>query len=103
MNSEKSFENKISRIKNASIFLEIKKEFWSFYKYIWSLIWWKRKINKFSLPSKIPVSTPDSDKISKDLKKRGMKFVWSTIIYAFMQAVGIVNDHEKWCFRYKEV
>ncbi len=92
-----------SAIKNASIFLEIKKEFWSFYKYIWSLIWWKRKINKFSLLSKIPVSTPDSDKISKDLKKRGMKFVWSTIIYAFMQAVWIVNDHEKWCFRYKEV
>ena len=92
-----------SAIKNAKIFLEIRKEFGSFDNYIISFVNNKPIINKFKSLSELPARTELSDKISEDLKKRGMNFVGSTIIYAFMQAVGMVNDHEINCFRYSEI
>src|SRR5271154_2287646 len=81
--------------KNALAFLAIQKEFGSFDAYIWRFVGGKPKINR---PKKIPTSTWESDAISKDLKKRGMIFVGSTIIYAYMQGVGMVNDHMEDCF-----
>ena len=92
-----------SAIQNAQVFLEIQKEFGSFDKYIWDFVDGKPIQNKIQLPSDLPAKTELSDEISKDLKKRGMNFVGSTIIYAFMQSVGMVNDHEVSCFRYSEV
>ena len=90
-----------SIIQNAKAFLEIQKEFGSFDKYIWGFVNGKTIKNKFKSVKEIPVKTELSEVISKDLKKRGMNFVGPTIIYSFMQAVGIVNDHEINCFRYK--
>lgn len=87
-------------IKNAKAFIEIQKEFGSFDKYIWSFVDGKQIVNKFKKLPEIPSKTELSDKISKDLKKRGMTFVGSTIIYAFLQAIGIVNDHTADCFKY---
>ena len=81
----------------------ITEEFGSFDNYLWGFVNYKQIINKFKSVDEIPSKTELSDKISKDLKKRGMNFVGSTIIYAFMQAVGMVNDHQVDCFRYKEV
>ena len=92
-----------STIQNAKVFLEIQKEFGSFDKYIWSYVNNKPIKNKFKQMKDLPAKTEISDKISKDLKKRGMNFVGSTIIYAFMQAVGMVNDHQINCFRYNKV
>jgi len=92
-----------STIMNAKLFLEIQKEFGSFDKYIWGFVNHKPIVNKFKSIKELPAKTEISDKISKDLKKRGFKFVGSTIIYAFMQAIGMTNDHEVSCFRYKEV
>lgn len=92
-----------STISNAKIFIDIQKEFGSFSKYIWAFVDGKPIVNKFNSMEELPATTEVSDKLSKDLKKRGMKFVGSTIIYAHMQAMGMVNDHEKNCFRYKEV
>jgi len=85
---------------NAKIFLKIQKEFGSFDKYIWDFVDNKPIKNSFKSLSEIPAKTALSDKISKDLVKRGMKFVGSTIIYAYMQAVGLVDDHTIDCFRY---
>lgn len=90
-------------VKNAKAFLQIQKEYGSFDKYIWSFVKEKPIDNKFKKLSNIPAKTQISDTISKDLKKRGMSFVGSTILYAFMQAVGMVNDHTTDCFRYKEI
>lgn len=90
-----------STIENAKVFIEIRKEFGSFDKYIWSFVNNKPIINNFNSVKDLPAKTELSDTISKDLKKRGMNFVGSTIIYAFMQAVGIVNDHEVNCFKRK--
>jgi len=90
-----------STISNAKVFLEIQKEFGSFDKYIWGFVSGVPKVNKFKSLSEIPPMTKESDEMSKDLKKRGFRFVGSTICYAFMQAVGMVNDHEVGCFRYK--
>ena len=92
-----------SVITNANIFIEIQKEFGSFDKYIWSYVKGKQINNKIKSHSQIPARTELSDVISKDLKKRGMSFVGSTIIYAYMQAIGLVNDHVTDCFRYKQV
>lgn len=92
-----------SATKNAKIFLEIQKEFGSFDTYIWGFVDGKPIQNKFESLSDIPAKTDLSDAIAKDLKKRGMNFVGSTIIYAFIQAVGMVNDHEVSCFRYSAV
>ena len=90
-------------VTNAQLFLEIQKEFGSFDKYIWQFTSGKTIVNKCENMEDIPVSTKESDAMSKDLKKRGFKFVGSTICYAFMQAAGMVNDHLVSCFRYKEV
>ena len=92
-----------SAINNAKVFLKIQKEFKSFAKYIWKFVNYKPKQNKIKSLSELPVKTKLSDKISIDLKKRGMSFIGSTIIYAFMQSIGMVNDHEVSCFRYYEI
>ncbi len=83
--------------KNARIFLDIQKEFGSFDHYLWAYVDHNPIINKWQNHKEVPVTTEISDAISKDLKKRGMSFVGSTIIYAYMQAVGMVNDHVKGC------
>ncbi|MBM3632426.1 MAG: DNA-3-methyladenine glycosylase I [Alphaproteobacteria bacterium] len=87
--------------KNARCFLEIQNEFGSFDKYLWSFVKGKTIKNHGKKMHDIPTATPISDALSKDLKKRGMTFVGSTIIYAFMQAVGMVNDHLTTCWQYK--
>lgn len=92
-----------SAVRNAKVFLEIQKEFGTFDNYLWGFVHHKPVDNMIVEHKDIPVSTPLSDTISKDLKKRGMNFVGSTIIYAVLQAAGLVNDHQKSCFRYKEV
>ena len=90
-----------SAIRNAKIFLEIQKEYGSLDKYIWSFVNNKPIKNNFKSLKEIPASTELSYRISEDLKMKGMNFVGSTIIYAFMQAVGVVNDHTIGCFRRK--
>ena len=92
-----------SAISNARAFLAVQKEFGSFDKYIWSFVDGKPIVNKVKESSQVQVKTEISDAISKDLKKRGFNFVGSTIMYAFMQATGMVNDHLVSCFRYREV
>lgn len=89
--------------KNAKVFLEIQKEFGSFDKYIWSFVGGAPICNNIKTVSEIPATSPESDKLSKDLKRRGMTFVGSTIIYALMQAAGLVNDHTTDCFRFAEL
>ena len=90
-------------ISNAIAFMEIQQEFGTFSKYIWSFTNGKPLKNKWKSLKEIPATTELSDAISKDLKKRSFKFVGSTVIYAHMQATGMVNDHVKNCFRYNEV
>lgn len=90
-------------VNNAQRFLEIQKEFGSFDKYIWGFVNYKPIQNAFKAMAEIPSNTELSDKISIELKKRGFKFVGSTVIYAHMQATGMVNDHLVGCFRYAEV
>ncbi|MBE9502805.1 MAG: DNA-3-methyladenine glycosylase I [Proteobacteria bacterium] len=93
-----------SSIQNAKHFLAIQKEFGSFDRYIWQFVGGKTKQEKrWHNLKEIPAQTKESDLMSKDLKKRGFKFVGSTISYAFMQAVGMVNDHTVDCFRFKEL
>jgi DNA-3-methyladenine glycosylase I len=92
-----------SAISNALAFMEIQKEFGSFDKYIWGFVGAKPIQNNRKTMSELPATTEISDKLSKDLKKRGFKFVGSTVIYAHMQATGMVNDHVVDCFRHKEV
>jgi len=92
-----------SAVINAKAFINVRKEFGTFDKYIWSFTGGKQIINKFKSLKEIPPRTELSDRISKDLVKRGFKFVGSTIIYAHMQATGMVNDHLVECFRYKEI
>jgi len=92
-----------STVLNANLFLDIQKEFGSFEKYIWQFTDEKIIQNSFKKMTDIPVSTPESDAMSKDLKKRGFKFIGTTICYAFMQATGMVNDHMVSCFRYEEL
>ncbi len=89
-------------VSNAKAFLKMQKEFGSFDKYIWSFTGGKPIVNKWKESSQIPATSEVSDAISKDLKSRGFKFVGSTIMYAFMQATGMVNDHLVSCFRYKQ-
>jgi len=92
-----------SAITNAKAFIEVRKEFGSFNTYIWKFTDNKPIHNGFESLKEIPARTELSDVISKDLKKRGFKFVGSTIVYAHMQATGMVNDHITSCFRYKEI
>lgn len=89
-------------IDNARAFLAVRKEFGSFDRYIWQFTGGKPKVNAWQ-DGGIPARTAESDAMSKDLRRRGFKFVGSTICYAFMQAVGMVNDHTVDCFRYREV
>jgi DNA-3-methyladenine glycosylase I len=106
LKNEGIIRNKIkinSAVQNAKAFLKVKEEFGSFNKYIWQFTEGKTIQNSWDNFKKIPATSPVSDLMSKDLKKRGFNFVGSTICYAFMQATGIVNDHTKDCFRYKEL
>ncbi len=90
-------------VSNAQAFIKIQEEFKTFDHYIWSFVNHKTIKNTFNTLKEIPATSKESDAMSKDLKKRGFKFVGSTICYAFMQAAGMVNDHEITCFRYNEV
>ena len=92
-----------SAVTNAAAFLKVQKEFGSFAEYSWQFTGGKPKINSFKSIKEVPARTHESDAFSKDLKKRGFKFVGSTIIYSHMQAIGMVNDHTVDCFRYGEV
>lgn len=89
-----------SAITNAQLFIKIQEEFGSFSKFIWRYVNDTPIVNEFKNKEDVPTTTALSDMISKDLKKRGFKFVGSTVIYAYMQAVGLVNDHTKDCFKY---
>lgn len=89
-----------SAIINAQLFIEVQKEFGSFSKFIWSYVNGVPMMNEFEKNGDVPITTPLSDKISRDLKKRGFKFIGSKVIYAYMQAIGMVNDHTKDCFKY---
>lgn len=93
----------IGCINNAQRFIEVQKEFGSFSNYMWAFVDNKPVINQFRLLSDLPAKTELSDKISADLKKRGFKFTGSTVIYAHLQATGVVNDHLISCFRYNEI
>ncbi|MBC2580526.1 DNA-3-methyladenine glycosylase I [Clostridium sp. DJ247] len=90
-------------INNARCFLNIQEEFGSFSSYIWTFVDNKPVLNSWENISEIPANSELSDKISKDLKKRGFKFLGSTIVYSFLQATGIINDHIISCFRYKQL
>lgn len=93
----------MSAVKNAHAFLKVQKEFGSFDSYIWKFVEGKPRVNERTKLQSVPARTAESDAMSKDLKKRGFTFVGSTICYAFMQAVGMVNDHLVTCFRYREI
>jgi DNA-3-methyladenine glycosylase I len=90
-----------SAVRNAQAFLEVQAEFGSFDAYIWQFVGGKPKVNAWETMSQIPAETEESRTMSKDLKKRGFNFIGPTICYAFMQAVGMVNDHMVDCFRYR--
>jgi DNA-3-methyladenine glycosylase I len=90
-------------VENARAFLRVQKEFGSFDTYIWQFVAGRPKQNRWRLPGQIPGLTPESDAMSRDLKRRGFRFVGPTICYAFMQAVGMVNDHTVDCFRYSQL
>jgi DNA-3-methyladenine glycosylase I len=93
----------VSSISNARVFLEIQREFGSFDKYIWSFVNHRPVQNVWKTHDRLPAHTKESDSMSKDLKKRGFRFVGSTICYAFMQAVGMVNDHSVDCYRHSQL
>ncbi len=90
-------------IENARAFLTVQKEFGSFNAYVWKFVGGRPKINRWTATKGLPASTPESEAMSNELLKRGFRFVGPTICYAFMQAIGMVNDHAVSCFRYKEL
>ncbi len=92
-----------SAVSNARAFLDVQKEHGSFDAYVWRFVDGKPRVNTWNALGQVPASTSQSDAMSKDLKKRGFRFVGSTICYAFMQATGMVNDHATSCFRYRQV
>jgi DNA-3-methyladenine glycosylase I len=92
-----------SAIHNAKAFIAVQEEFGSFDSYIWQFVGGTTKVNSWRSDGEIPARTPESDAMSKDLKRRGFKFAGSTICYAFMQAAGMVNDHVVSCFRYDQI
>ena len=92
-----------STITNAQSFLEVREEYGTFSQYIWQFVDYTPIQNIWKTLEEVPTATPQSDAMSKDLKRRGFKFVGTTICYAFMQAVGMVNDHNIDCFRYQEI
>jgi DNA-3-methyladenine glycosylase I len=87
-----------SAVTNAQAFLSVQEEFGSFDRYVWQFVGGKQKVTRRRTMAEVPATTPESDALSKDLKKRGFRFVGSTIIYAYMQAVGLVSDHTTNCF-----
>lgn len=93
----------VAAINNAQRFLEIKKEFGQFSKYIWGFVGGKPIQNRWTTIKQLPVITPEAEALAKDLKVRGFKFLGPTVIYAHMQATGMVNDHTVECFRHKQV
>lgn len=93
----------VSAVENAKAFLRVQREFGSFDAYIWQFVGGTPQVNAPQSLKQVPARTSESDAVSKDLKRRGFNFVGSTICYAFMQAVGMVNDHLVECFRYKEL
>jgi DNA-3-methyladenine glycosylase I len=93
----------LSAVGNAKAFLTIQREFGSFDSYVWRFVGGAPRVNRWSTLQQVPARTPESDALSRDLLARGFKFVGSTICYAFMQAVGMVNDHTTDCFRYERV
>lgn len=106
MNNQSIVRNKrkiYASVNNAQRFIEVQKEFGSFDKYIWKFVDYVPIINHFETMDEVPAKTPLSDKIAADLKKRGFKFVGSTVIYSHMQATGMVNDHLVCCFRHNDV
>ena len=90
-------------VNNARALLAVQDEFGSFDKYCWRFVDGRPKHNRWKLPRQVPATTPESDQFSRDLKQRGFKFVGTTVIYAHMQAVGMVNDHLVDCFRYRTI
>lgn len=105
LNNEGIIRNKLkinATINNAKKFIKIQKEFGSFNKYIWGFVNNKPILNEYESIKEVPAKTKLSEEISKDLKKKGFKFIGPTIVYAFMQAIGMVNDHTKECFKYKK-
>ena len=92
-----------SAVNNARCFIEVQKEFGSFDDYVWSFVDHQVIQNNWKSSAEVPATTPESDKLSKDLKKRGFKFVGSTIMYAYMQSMGMVQDHTTDCFRHAEL
>lgn len=106
MNDSSIIRNRIrNRLKidaavtNARAFQAVQKEFGSFNRYVWAFVGGKPKVNRSKALRQVPATTPESDALSKDLKKRGLRFADSPIVYAYMQAVGLVNDHTRDCFR----
>jgi len=87
-----------SAVTNAQAFLAVQEELGSFDRHVWQFVGGKPKVNRWASMSQVPATSPESDALSKDLKKRGFRFVGSTIVYAYMQAVGLVNDHTTDCF-----
>ena len=92
-----------STVSNALAFLQVQKEFGSFDRYLWSFVEGRPMINRLRASQRLPPRTDLSDRVSKDLKKRGFRFVGTTIIYAYLQAVGVVNDHTRDCFLYRTI
>lgn len=92
-----------SAVRNAGAFLEVEKEFGSFDAYVWRFVGGRTKVNRWRILKEVPASTPESEAMSRDLLKRGFRFVGPTICYAHMQATGMVNDHLVSCFRYREL
>jgi DNA-3-methyladenine glycosylase I len=90
-------------VRNAKAFLEVQREFGSFDAYCWRFVDGRPKVNRWKESRQVPATSPESDAFSKDLKQRGFSFVGTTVIYAHMQAVGMVNDHLVHCFRHREV
>ena len=89
-----------SAVTNAAAFIKVQKEFGSFSKYLWEFVGGEPILNDWNTPVEVPVSTKESEALSKDLKKRGFKFVGPVICYAFMEAIGMVNDHTRECYLY---
>ncbi len=90
-------------VRNARAFLDVQREHGSFDSYVWGFVGGEPRRNAWAALGELPANTPESDALSKDLKKRGFTFVGSTIVYSFMQATGMVNDHTTECFRYAEI
>ncbi|MFV0377660.1 MAG: DNA-3-methyladenine glycosylase I [Mangrovibacterium sp.] len=106
MQNEGLIRNKLkieASVVNAKCFLDVRKEFGSFSTYIWAFVGGKPIVNHYESLKEVPATTPLSDQISKDMKKRGFKFVGSTVVYAHMQATGMVNDHLVSCPRHREI